>query len=201
MVERRSPARKLSQREKARRLAKTLKAKVKTQIGTKRAHRARLATDAANHWKSHGEPRRLAYLGAVRSALEAEGFHPTRFQWRHGGQAFGLVRDEGDHHQVHVRVYENGIIDAEWELHRRYLSHAISPRPSAHREIQKIFTKHRVPVAFVNEHYLPQVGAARTKFPASRAKVSHVIGGAVGIFGSVAVLSIARFALKRAKLG
>lgn len=197
----RPPAtRPLSPRQKAKRLARRLKAGVNSTILKKRTHRAKLAQTAQSHWKTEGDPGRLSYLGSVRTALVSEGFRPTRFQWRHKGQAFGLVKDHGDHHQVHVRVYENGIIDAEWELHRRYLSHAISPRPSAHKEIQRIFTKHGVPIRFVNEQYLPQVGAARSRFPENRTKVSHVIGGAVGVFGSVAVLSIARFALRRARL-
>jgi hypothetical protein len=82
-----------------------------------------------------------------------------------------------------VRVYDDGVVDAEIEIHKRYIEHLWSPRPSAHRQILQIFKKYGIPVHFVNEKYLPQVGAHRKKYPGSRTRVAHVLAGGLGIAG------------------
>jgi hypothetical protein len=142
-----------------------------------------------------GHRARHAYLERIRSALEREGFRSTAFQWRHKGHAYGLIKDLGDK-QIHVRVYGDGVVDAEIEIHKRYLEHLWSPRPSAHRQITQIFRKYGIPIHFVNEKYIPQVGAARKKYPQRRTKVSHVIAGAAGGLG-IAGLYAARIILTR----
>lgn len=164
-------------------------------IANKRAHRAELTRQAQARWKLEGARARHAYMRRIRSALEREGFRSTRFQWRHKGHAFGLIKDLGDK-QIHVRVYEDGVVDAEIEIHKRYVQHLWSPRPSAHKEVQEIFRRHDIPIQFVNEHYLPQVGAARKRYPRARTKVSHVLAGAAGTMGIVGVYA-ARLVLKR----
>lgn len=165
----------------------------------KRKHRELLGMKAETHWKTIGAPERAAYMAKVRAALEAEGFRSTPFQWRHKGHAFGLVKQVGRDKQIHVRVYDNGIIDAEIELHKRYLEHIFSPRPSAHKAVQKIFLKHQIPLDLINEHYLPKVGAHRRAYPKGRTKVAHIMGGAAGIMGSVVAVSVARLALRALK--
>jgi hypothetical protein len=166
-------------------------------VEAKRAHRARLADIALDHWSEAGDVERAAYLAKVRAALVAEGFRSTPFQWRHRGHAFGLIREHGRDKQIHVRVYDNGVIDAEVEIHKRYVQHIYSPRPSAHRLVQRIFTKHGIPTHLVNEHYVPRVGAHRDTYPKRRTKVSHVVGGAAGFVGGVVAVSVARMVLRR----
>lgn len=164
-------------------------------VAVKRAHRGELSGRAAKHWKLLGVRARRAYLERIRSALEREGFTSTPFQWRHKGHAYGLIKDLGDK-QIHVRVYEDGVVDAEIEIHKRYLEHLWSPRPSAHRQIHRIFRKYGIPIHFVNEKYIPQVGATRKKYPKRRTRVAHLIAGAAGGLG-VAGLYAARLLLTR----
>lgn len=166
-------------------------------VEAKRAHRERLAEVALDHWSEAGPAQRATYLAKVRSALIAEGFRSTPFQWRHRGHAFGLIKEHGHDKQIHVRVYDNGVIDAEVEIHKRYVQHIYSPRPSAHRYVQRVFSKHGIPTHLVNEHYVPRVGAARQKYPKRRTRVSHVIGGAAGFVGGVVAVSVARMVLRR----
>ena len=161
-----------------------------------RAHRERLSEEAESKWEEAGHARRHAYMEGIRRALLAEGFRSSPFQWRHKGHAFGLIKDLGDK-QVHVRVYENGVIDAEVEIHKRYVEHLISPRPSAHKEIAAILSKHGIPTDLVNEKYLPQVGARRKLYPKTRTKVSSVLGSFAGVAASVAAISVARMILRR----
>lgn len=170
-------------------------------IREKRALRRSLSAKAAAHWTLRGARARRAYMERVRTALEMEGFASTPFQWRHKGHAYGLIKDLGDK-QVHVRVYDDGVVDAEIEIHKRYVQHLWSPRRSAHRQVQRIFQRHGIPVHFVNERYLPQVGAGRAQYPRLRTKVSHVIAGAAGTLGAaglyVAKLYLDRLRVRRA---
>jgi hypothetical protein len=166
-------------------------------IEAKRRHRRELSARADKHWGEMGEEERRRYLEIVRHAFEKEGYRSTMFQWRHRGHAYGLIKDLGDK-QIHVRVYDNGIIDAEMEIHKRYLQHLYSPRPSAHKEVVEVLRKHGVLSHLVNEHYLPQVGADRKDFPKRRTKISALLGSAAAVGGMVAV-SVARIALDRRK--
>lgn len=160
-------------------------------------HRAELSARAAVHWKMLGPRARRAYMERVRTILEMEGFQTTPFQWKHKGHAYGLIKDLGDK-QIHVRVYEDGVIDAEIEIHKRYLEHLWSPRPSAHRQVLKIFQKHGIPIHFVNEKYIPQVGATRFRYPKMRTRVSHLIAGAAGTLG-VTGMYVAKLYLDRVR--
>lgn len=175
--------------------SKRPRSNAKPGIAGKRSYRADLARQAQARWKLEGARARNAYLRRIRSALEREGFRSTPFQWRHKGHAFGLIKDLGDK-QIHVRVYKDGVVDAEVEIHKRYVQHLWSPRPSAHKEVQEVFRRHGIPVQLVNEQYLPQVGAARTRFPQARTKVSHVLAGAAGTMGVIGIYA-ARLVLKR----
>lgn len=176
---------------------KKLLAKKAALVEAKRAHRAELSARATAHWRMLGPRARRAYMERVRTALEMEGFESTALQWRHKGHAYGLVKDLGDK-QVHVRVYEDGVIDAEIEIHKRYLEHLWSPRPSAHRQVLKIFQKHGIPIHFVNEKYIPHVGATRSRYPKMRTRVAHLIAGAAGTLG-VTGLYVAKLYLERVR--
>ena len=176
---------------------KALEEKKAALVEEKRRHRAALSARAVSHWRMHGPRARRAYMERVRTALEMEGFTSTPFQWKHKGHAYGLVKDLGDK-QIHVRVYDDGVIDAEIEIHKRYLEHLWSPRPSAHRQVVRIFQKHGIPIHFVNEKYIPQVGATRSRYPRMRTKVSHLIAGAASTFG-VAGIYVAKLYLDRVR--
>lgn len=165
-------------------------------VEQRRKHRAKLSQKGSERWDDEGEEARLAYLEAVREALEAEGYKSTPFQWRHKGHAYGLIKDLGEK-QIHVRVYEDGVIDAEIEVHKRYLQHIWSPRPSAHEEVHRILEKHGLETELVNEQYLPHVGPLRERFPDRLVKVSHVAGSAAAVVGGLVVASLARLYLKK----
>jgi hypothetical protein len=165
-------------------------------VDERRRHRHGLSQAGQKRWDKVGDQARLAYLEAVRAALEAEGYTSTAFQWRHKGHAYGLIKDLGDK-QIHVRVYQDGVIDAEIEIHKRYLQHLWSPRPSAHDEVQKVFDKHGIDTELVNEQYLPQVGPLREAFPERRTKVTTVAGSAAAVVGGLVVASLARMYVKR----
>lgn len=185
---------KRSGRDKRR--AKAARADPERWVEERRRHRARLSQRGSGRWDEEGEQARLAYLEAVRAALEAEGYRSTPFQWKHKGHAYGLIKDLGEK-QVHVRVYEDGVVDAEIEVHKRYLQHIWSPRPSAHEEVQRILEKHGIETELVNEQYLPQVGPLRERFPDRLVKVSHVAGSAAAVVGGLVVASLARMYLKK----
>lgn len=167
-----------------------------TWVAKRREHRARLSEKGGERWREQGEEARVAYLEAVREALEAEGYTSTPFQWKHAGHSFGLIKDLGEK-QIHVRVYEDGVIDAEIEVHKRYLQHIWSPRPSAHDEVRRILEKHGIETELVNEQYLPHVGPLRERFPDRLVKVSHVAGSAAAVVGGLVVASLARMYLKK----
>ncbi len=165
-------------------------------VAERREYRAKLSKKAGGRWEKEGHEARIAYMEAVREALEAEGYQSTPFQWRHKGHAYGLIKDLGEK-QIHVRVYEDGVIDAEIEVHKRYLQHIWSPRPSAHEEVHRILEKHGIATELVNEQYLPQVGPLRDRFPDRLVKVSHVAGSAAAVVGGLVVASLARLYLKK----
>ena len=195
MPSRPKPTRRPAPRAVAKKQKEALEKRLETLVSKKRDHRAKLSDRASSHWKLEGHRAKHAYLERVRSALEKEGFRSSLLQWRHKGHSYGLIKDLGDK-QVHVRVYEDGVVDAELEIHKRYLEHLWSPRPSAHRIVQKIFQKHGIPIRFVNEKYLPQVGATRRAYPKMRTRVSHLLaasGAGLGIAG----LYVARIYLSR----
>lgn len=77
----------------------------------------------------------------VREALLDAGFRWELWQKPERGQRFGMIRREGDM-QLHVRYYEDGSLKAERELANDYVEHLLSPRESAHEEIEPILEEH-----------------------------------------------------------
>jgi hypothetical protein len=165
-------------------------------VDLRRAHRRKLSKGAEDHWEEKGQEAKARYLQAVRAALEAEGFRTTMMQWRHKGHAYGLIKDLGKM-QIHVRVYDDGVIDAEVEVHKRYIQHLWSPRPSAHEEVQAILERHGISTHLVNEQYLPQVGPLRDRFPDRLWKVAHVAGTTAVVAGGLVAASLARLIVKK----
>lgn len=77
----------------------------------------------------------------VRHALSEEGFKWELWQKPERGQRFGMIRREGEM-QLHVRFYDDGVLKAERELANDYVEHLLSPRESAHDEVERLMAKH-----------------------------------------------------------
>jgi len=77
----------------------------------------------------------------VRRALAAEGFSWELWQKPERGQIFGMIRRDGEM-QLHVRYYEDDVVKAERELANDYVEHLLSPRVSAHEEVEEILEDH-----------------------------------------------------------
>lgn len=127
----------------------------------------------------------------VREALREEGFDWTIWQKPQSGVLFGMVREEDDL-QTHVRYYEDDVIRAEHEICHRYLEHLISPRESAHDEIERILDEHGIDGAEVQEKDFPdrmkgEMPSTRTPWKPLVAGVGALVVGAV--FGGRSLLS------------
>ncbi|MFA5943609.1 MAG: hypothetical protein WC876_03990 [Candidatus Thermoplasmatota archaeon] len=140
----------------------------------------------------------LVWLRAAKAILLAEAFKrdPLR-QARKPGMVWGVVRQEPDDMQIHVRAFKDGRLETEVELSNRYVQHLWSHRRSAHVEVKEILAKHGMPTERVSETFLPITGTKPgKKMPIGRTKTTSLI--AVGVV-AVAVLVGWRF-LKRTVL-
>lgn len=90
----------------------------------------------------------------VKDALKAEGFRTEIWQKPEWGMVFGMIRRE-DEMQLHVRYYKGGVVKGEREIAHTYLEHLISPRTSAHEEIEEILDRHDVDGVEVREKRFP----------------------------------------------
>lgn len=97
-----------------------------------------------------------ALQARVKEALRKEGFRWELWQKPEKGMVFGMIRREDEHMQTHVRFYEGGVVKAEREICHRYIEHLISPRESAHDEIERLLCE---------EHGITEVDVAEKKFP------------------------------------
>ena len=84
------------------------------------------------------------WLECVKQALLTEGFKDTLFQMVKPGQVFGLVKDVGDAWQYHVRGFENGHLESEFEIRRHFLEHPGTSRPAT-EELCRILDQHNIP--------------------------------------------------------
>jgi hypothetical protein len=91
----------------------------------------------------------------VREALQAEGFRWELWQKPKRGVVFGLIRREDENLQTHVRYYEGGVVKSEREIANDYLEHLVSPRESAHEEVQRLLEEHGVTEVEVSEKDFP----------------------------------------------
>lgn len=92
----------------------------------------------------------------VREALQEEGFRWELWQKPKRGVRFGLIRRDGEDMQTHVRYYEDDVIRAEREISNDYLEHLISPRESAHEEIERLLAEHGITDVTVSEKNFPK---------------------------------------------
>lgn len=83
------------------------------------------------------------WLEDVKQALLIEGYKPTVLQIVKPGQVFGFVKDVGDAWQYHVRGFEDGHLESEFEISRYFLEHPDTSRPATD-ELRKILDKHGI---------------------------------------------------------
>lgn len=140
----------------------------------------------------------VEFLERARTALKAEGFIETPFQYRKKSQVFGLIKDHGHDLQLHVRAFADGVIESEVELSNRYVEHLVSPRRSAHAEIKAVFEKHGLETETINEEFQTRTGSTRTRMPRTRTKTTDLMKG-IGVAGALGAVAIARFVQKRKK--
>ena len=131
----------------------------------------------------------LVWLKGCKAVLLAEGFKrdPLR-QARKPGQVWGVVRQEPDHMQIHVRAFKDGRLESEVELSNRYIQHVWSHRRGAHAEVKEILAKHGMPTTMVSETFVPITGShPDKKRPEGRTTTTHVI--AVGLVAVMLFIS------------
>lgn len=119
----------------------------------------------------------------VREALREEGFDWTIWQKPQSGVVFGMVREEDDL-QTHVRYYEDDVIRAEHEICHRYLEHLISPRESAHDEVERILDEHGIEGVEVQEKDFPD--RMKGEMPSTRTPWKPLVMGAGAAIAGIA---------------
>lgn len=132
----------------------------------------------------------LVWLKAAKAVLLADGFRrePLK-QFRKPGQVWGVVRQEPDDMQIHVRAFKDGRLESEVELSNRYVQHFWSHRRSAHAEVKLILERHGMPTQHVSETFVPITGSGPGKrMPEGRTRHHHVLLPAVVAVGAWLIL-------------
>lgn len=128
----------------------------------------------------------LVWLMGCKAVLLAEGFKrdPLR-QARKPGQVWGVVRQEPDDMQIHVRAFKDGRLESEHELSNRYVQHLWSHRWGAHEAVKSILARHGMPTTLVNEEFQPITGTKKGKrMPTGRTKTTHLIAVGLSAIGA-----------------
>lgn len=116
------------------------------------------------------------WLKAVKAVLLAEGFKRDPKQFRKPGQEWGLVRQEPDDLQIHVRAFADGRLESEVELSNRYVQHYWSHRRNAHPEVTEILARNGFPTERVSETFVPVTGSKEGKeMPEGRVRHHTVV--------------------------
>jgi hypothetical protein len=93
---------------------------------------------------------------------------------------WGVVRQEPDHMQIHVRAFKDGRLETEHELSNRYIQHLWSHRWGAHVAVKEILAKHGMPTERVSETFMPITGTREgKKMPLGRTKTTSLIAAGV----------------------
>ena len=141
----------------------------------------------------------LVWLKGCKAVLLAEGFKrdPLR-QARKPGQVWGVVRQEPDDMQIHVRAFKDGRLESEVELSNRYVQHLWSHRRGAHVEVKEILARHGMPTTLVSDTFQPLTGTkAGKKMPAGRTKTTHLIAAvAIPVALWIGARFVRRFVLR-----
>ncbi len=125
----------------------------------------------------------LTWLRSVKAVLLAEGFRRELKQARKPGMVWGVIRQEPDEMQIHVRAFKDGRLESEVELSNKFVQHLWSHRRSAHPEVMEILAKHGMPTERVSETFVPITGTRPGKqMPSGRTRNHHAaLAVAVGI--------------------
>lgn len=121
----------------------------------------------------------------VKEALSEAGFKWEPWQKPERGMVFGMIRQhECGEMQTHVRYYKDGTVKAEHEIAHHFLEHLISPRTSAHDEVEAILETHGIDDVDVLEKDFPD--RMKGEMPSSRTpwKPVAMAAGAV-LFGAI----------------
>lgn len=137
------------------------------------------------------------WLKSAKAVLLAEGFRREIKQARKPGMVWGVIRQEPDDMQIHVRAFKDGRLESEVELSNKYIQHLWSHRRSAHPEVMEILDRHGLPTERVSETFVPITGSKPGKqMPDGRTKNHHA---AVAVLVGLGLL-LGRHYLKRAVL-
>ena len=129
------------------------------------------------------DPQIGIWLMAAKTVLLAEGFKRDLKQFRKPGQVWGVIRQEPDDMQIHVRAFNDGRLESEVELSNKYVQHLWSHRRNAHPEVSEILARNGLPTKHVSDTFVPITGSKQGKqMPGGRTKNHHVaFSVAVGI--------------------
>jgi hypothetical protein len=115
------------------------------------------------------------WLRSVKAVLLAEGFKRDPKQFRKPGQVWGVVRQEPQDMQIHVRAFQDGRLESEVELSNKYIQHLWSHRRNAHPEVTDILARNGFPTERVSETFVPVTGSHEGKaMPDGRTKPRSV---------------------------
>ena len=123
------------------------------------------------------------WLMTAKAVLLAEGFKRDLKQFRKPGQVWGVIRQEPDDMQIHVRAFDDGRLESEVELSNKFVQHLWSHRRNAHAEVSEILARNGMPTQHVSETFVPITGSKPDKvMPKKRTKNHHAaLTVAVGI--------------------
>jgi len=95
------------------------------------------------------------WLERVKQTLMNEGFSDTLLQIVKPNQVFGLVMEIDDIWQMHVRGFEDGHLEPEIEVSKKYLEH-LDPKfrhtKPAIDVLTKILNRYSIPYEITGEH-------------------------------------------------
>lgn len=115
------------------------------------------------------------WLKAAKAVFLAEGFKRELKQAPKPGMVWGVVRQEPDDMQIHIRAFKDGRLESEVELSNKFVQHLWSHRRSAHVEIMEILESHGIPTERVSETFVPITGTKEGKvMPGGRTKNHHL---------------------------
>ncbi len=135
------------------------------------------------------------WLLSAKAVFLAEGFKRDLKQARKPGMVWGVIRQEPDDMQIHVRAFRDGRLESEVELSNKFVQHLWSHRRGAHEEIGDILAKHGLPTRHINNTFEPITGTKPGKvMPGGRTKNHHAATAVLVGIG----LMIGRHYIKRA---
>jgi hypothetical protein len=128
-----------------------------------------------------------AWLKAAKAALLAAGFRRDPRQVHKAGQTWGLIRQEPEDMQFHVRAYKDGRLEAEMELSNKYVQHLWSRRSNAALALMDELERAGLPSDRVVRDFAPNTGSHHKKTIPHGRTPAAVIVGSVFTLGALAL--------------